>query len=76
VAGQAVKLAGKLGKPLDTLSPQEFKNLSPLIESDIYGVFDPQQSVARRNVAGGTAPEAVKVQLQNAKYRMQNEKPH
>jgi argininosuccinate lyase len=76
VVGQAVMLAGKLGKPLDTLSPQEFKNLSPLIESDVYGVFDPQQSVARRNVFGGTAPEAVKVQLQNAKFRMQNEKPH
>ncbi len=76
VAGQAVQLAGKLGKPLDTLSLEQFKSLSPLIESDIYSVFDPLQSIARRNVPGGTAPEAVKVQLQNAKLRMQNEKPH
>lgn len=76
VAGQAVRLAGKLGKPLDKLSELEFKNLSPLIDAEVYVVFDPQQSVARRNVPGGTAPEAVKVQLQDAKFRMQNEKAH
>jgi argininosuccinate lyase len=76
VAGQAVQTAGKLGKPLDKLTGPEFKNLSPLIDADVYAVFDPQQSVARRNVPGGTAPEAVQVQLQNAKFRMQNEKPH
>jgi argininosuccinate lyase len=75
VAGQAVQLAGKLGKPLDQLSQLEFKELSPLIDAEVYAVFDPQQSVARRNVPGGTAPEAVKVQLQNAKFRIQNEKP-
>ena len=46
--------------------------LAPLIDSDVYGVFDPQQSVARRNVPGGTAPEAVKMQLQNAKLKMRH----
>jgi argininosuccinate lyase len=72
VAGQAVQLAGKLGKPLDGLSLPEFQSLSALIDQDVYGVFDPQQSVARRNVPGGTAPEAVKMQLQSAKEKMQN----
>jgi len=72
VAGQAVQLAGKLGKPLDALSLPEFQSLSSLIDSDVTHVFDPQQSVARRNVSGGTAPEAIKMQLQNAKLRIQN----
>jgi argininosuccinate lyase len=72
VAGQAVLLAGKLGKPLDTLSLPEFQTLSALIDPDVYGVFDPRQSVARRNAPGGTAPEAVKMQLQNAKEKIQN----
>ncbi len=67
LAGQAVQLAGKLGKPLDTLSLQEFQTLHPLIDLEVYAVFDPQQSVARRNVTGGTAPEAVQIQLQNAR---------
>ncbi len=67
VAGQAVQLAGKLGKPLEALSLQEFRTLTPLFDQDVYTVFDPQQSVARRTASGGTAPEAVKIQLQNAK---------
>ena len=70
VAGQAVRLSGKLGKPMDKLTIQEFQSLSPLIDSDVYPVFDPQQSVNRRNAIGGTAAEAVKIQLQNAKSRM------
>jgi argininosuccinate lyase len=74
LAGQAVQLAGKLGKPLDRLSLPEFQSLTSLIDADVYSVFDPQQSVARRNVPGGTAPEAVKMQLQNAKIKMQNVK--
>ncbi len=71
VAGQAVQLAGKLGKPLDKLSLPEFQSLAAQFDSDIYRIFDPQQSVARRNASGGTAPEAVKIQIQNAKNKMQ-----
>ena len=72
MAGQAVQLADKLDKPLDELSLSEFQSLSSLIDQDIYHVFDPIQSVARHKVPGGTAPEAVKMQLQNAKFKMQN----
>ena len=74
LAGQAVQLAGKLVKPLARLSLPEFQSLTSLIDADVYSVFDPQQCVARRNVPGGTAPEAVKMQLQNAKIKMQNVK--
>ena len=72
LAGQAVQLAEKLGKSLDKLSLPEFQSLSVLIGPDVEDVFDPQQSVARRNASGGTAPEAVKMQLQNAKLRIHN----
>jgi len=74
LAGQAVQLATQLGKPLDRLSLPEYQTLTELIDAEVYSVFDPQQSVARRNVPGGTAPEAVKMQLQNAKIKMQNVK--
>jgi argininosuccinate lyase len=70
LAGQAVQLAGKQGKTLDTLTLEEFLSLNPAFDADVYAVFDPQRSVARRNVVGGTAPEAVKKQLQNAKNKM------
>ena len=71
VAGQAVQLAAKLGKPLDQLSLPEFQSLSPLIEADVYEVFDPQQSINRRNAIGGTAVESVRIQYQNAKSKLQ-----
>jgi argininosuccinate lyase len=67
LAGQAVQLAGRQGKSLDALSLDEFQSLDPSFDSTVYQVFDPQRSVARRNVIGGTAPEAVRTQLQNAK---------
>ena len=67
VAGQAVQLAGKSGKSLSDLSLEEFKSINPIFDSNVQQVFDPRRSVARRNVVGGTAPEAVKKQIQNAK---------
>jgi argininosuccinate lyase len=75
LAGQAVQLAAKQGKSLDALTLDEFQSLDPIFDKDVYLVFDPQRSVARRNVIGGTAPEAVRVQLQNAKSIMQNTEP-
>jgi argininosuccinate lyase len=67
LVGQAIKLAGNLGKPLHALSQQEFQTLDPPQDVDISGVFNPQKSVARRNATGGTALEAVRIQLQSAK---------
>jgi argininosuccinate lyase len=67
LAGQAVQLAGEQGKALDTLTLEEFHSLDPAFDSDVYAVFDPKRSVARRNVVGGTAPKAVQTQLKNAK---------
>jgi argininosuccinate lyase len=67
LAGQAVQLAGKQAKSLDALTLEEFQSLDPSFDPTVYQVFDPQRSVARRNAIGGTAPEAVRTQLQNAK---------
>jgi argininosuccinate lyase len=66
LAGRAVQFAAQLGKPLDRLSLSEFQTLDPLFGPDAYSVFDVQQSLARRNVIGGTALEAVRTQLQTA----------
>ncbi len=67
LAGQAVRLAAEAGKPLDQLTLEEFHSLSPLIGEDVYAVFDPQESVSRRKVFGGTAPEAVREQIRLAR---------
>ena len=67
LTGQAVRLASECGKPLDELTLSEFQSISPAFGEDVYGVFDPMQSVSRRCAVGGTAPEAVKVQLEQAR---------
>jgi len=67
LAGQSVQLASKKGVALDQLSMAEYQTLHPAFAEDVLAVFDPRQSIARRKAAGGTAPEAVRVQLQQAK---------
>ncbi|MBN1304308.1 MAG: argininosuccinate lyase [Anaerolineales bacterium] len=67
IAGKAVQAAADEGIHLDKLSIKKYQNLSPVIEDDVYEVFNPKKSVERRNVSGGTAPEAVKIQLAKAK---------
>ena len=66
LAGQAVQKAAAAGKALDGLSLAEFQTLSPLMGEDVFKVFDPAQSVRRRSAYGGTAPEAVAVQIEQA----------
>ncbi len=70
LVGQAVQLAREQGIPLEDLTLQEFQSLSPLIDEEVYACFDPRLSVARRNVFGGTAVEAIKIQLQLAKSKI------
>ena len=67
LTGQAVRLASEFGKSLDELTLLEFHSISPAFGEDVYGVFDPTQSVSRRCAVGGTAPEAVRAQLEQAK---------
>jgi argininosuccinate lyase len=67
LAGRAVQAAASRQIPLDSLPLEVFHELHPAFDADVYQVFDPAASVARRNVLGGTAPEAVRVQLSQAK---------
>jgi len=73
LAGRAVRRAVDLGISLDRLPLYEWKNISPLIEADVSGVFDFAAAIARRNVIGGTGREAVQQQVAEAKRVMSNE---
>ncbi len=73
IAGKAVRMAIELGIGLEGLSLIQLKKLSSSIESDVYKVFDPNESIKRRNSFGGTAPEAVQVQLNLAKNKINGE---
>ena len=66
IAGKAVRVAAEKGVSLEQLSLNEWQALGA-IESDVYAVFDPQKSVEKRNAIGGTAPQAVQKQIEQAK---------
>jgi len=67
LSGQVVQLSLQQQVPLDKLSLPAYQSIHPIFEADVYAVFDPMQSVSRRVSAGGTAPAAVREQLQQAK---------
>ncbi|MFN8560772.1 MAG: argininosuccinate lyase [Anaerolineae bacterium] len=67
VAGRAVRLAAEQGVRLPELSLDSLRSLSDLFDADVAAVFDFEASVARRRAAGGTAPDAVREQLEAAR---------
>lgn len=67
VIGQVVQAAGQQKVSLSGLSLAVLQGFSTLFTADVASVFDFLVSVARRRAPGGTAPEAVQVQLQQAK---------
>ncbi len=70
MVGKAVSLAASQGKPLDTLTLAEYRSISPAFEADVHAVFDPLRSVSRRSTYGGTAPEAVRAQIEEARQNL------
>lgn len=66
LVGQAVRVAAEQGYELDMLSLAAFQQISSHFDRDVYKVFDPRQSIARRSAIGGTAPQAVREQLRLA----------
>jgi len=66
ISGQAVRLAAEQGVPLSGLSLETFQKLSDLFTTDVSAVFDFSASVAKRKAPGGTAPEAVRRQIEAA----------
>ncbi|TPX39281.1 argininosuccinate lyase [Synchytrium endobioticum] len=67
IAGQAVRLAEERKCGINQLSVPDYKSLHPAFDEDVAGVFDYEQSVENRNVAGGTSRRAVLAQIEQLK---------
>lgn len=67
VVGEMVQLAAEQNVSLSNLPLEQLKSLSELFNTDISDVFDFALAVSRKNAVGGTAPEAVRTQIDNAK---------
>jgi argininosuccinate lyase len=72
LTGQVVRLAFENGKSLDELSLPEYQAVHPDFDENVYQVFNPRVSIAQRKAIGGTAPEAVKEQIKQAKRVIAN----
>jgi argininosuccinate lyase len=70
LTGLAVRRAEELEVPLDKLELDEYRSIDAQFGPDVYEIFDFQRSVERRNVEGGTAPEAVTEQIRQARERL------
>jgi argininosuccinate lyase len=67
LAGQAVRKAETAGVSLQALDLAEYAAIHPAFAADLYDVLDVQQAVAARDVEGGTAPAAVRLQIERAR---------
>ncbi|MGB9672623.1 MAG: argininosuccinate lyase [Anaerolineales bacterium] len=65
--GRAVRIAEERGVTLSALPLEVYQEIDLHFNQDLYQVFDGLRSVERRRAIGGTAPEAVRQQLTQAK---------
>jgi argininosuccinate lyase len=67
LVGKAVQLAAAQQLSLDALPLVHYQSLHPAFDKDVYVVFDPEASIARRSAIGGTALQSVLAQIEQAK---------
>jgi len=67
IVGAAVAAAARLGRPLDQLTPQQWREIDPAFEGDALKVFDLKKALARRDLTG--APGRQQVARQMARWR-------
>ena len=65
VVGKLVSRAEELGVPLNKLSSDEIKKISPLLGHDAASVFDARASLAKRRGIGAPSPENVLTRIQH-----------
>ena len=71
--GSAVAYALEKGKELDQLSLEELKTFSALIKPDIFDHLTLEHMIDRRRSIGGTATEAVREAMANARKALAGE---
>lgn len=67
IAGQTVAQCIASGEVLETLPLEKYRELSELIDEDIYDAVDLDNCVVRRISAGGTSPQSVEKQIEYAR---------
>lgn len=66
LVGQAVRWAEMKNIPFDALTAADLQGISAYFAPDAADVLQVSSALAKRNIHGGTGPEALTVQLENA----------
>jgi len=66
MAGKVVRAAGEGKVRMEELPLEAYQVIGPF-EADVYQVFDPLESINKRNTVGGTSLQSVKNQLKKIK---------
>ncbi len=74
VAGRAVLLCQKKDIQLEELSLEEFRELHPAIDEDVYEKISIQAAVEARNLPGGTSLQSVKNNLESSRNWLKEER--
>ncbi|VXD22971.1 argininosuccinate lyase (Arginosuccinase) (ASAL) [Planktothrix serta PCC 8927] len=72
LVGKVVRTCLEAGKLLKDLTLEEWQELHPQFQADIYDAIAPRQVVSARNSYGGTGFNQVKQALENARQRLSN----
>lgn len=67
MVGEAVKLAESRGATLADLTIENYRDIAPDFEEDVFEVLDFVRSVSSREIEGGTGPHVLADQLEKAK---------
>ncbi len=67
LAGKVVRAAGQGNVRMEELPLEAYQAISPVFEADVVKVFDPLESINKRNTVGGTSLQSVKNQIKNIK---------
>ena len=67
IVGHAVRMAEDQNTDLSHLSMEAYQTISSIFEKDVYQVFSFASAVEKKNGIGGTASEAVSLQINKAK---------
>ena len=70
ITGSLVRACVEKGITLEDLSIDDYKAVNPVFDEGIYDAIDLLNCVNRRKLAGGPAPEAVKVQIENVEKKI------
>ncbi|MBK6793752.1 MAG: argininosuccinate lyase [Anaerolineales bacterium] len=67
LAGKVVRAAGEGNVRMEELPLEAYQAISPVFEADVVKVFDPLESINKRNTVGGTSLQSVKNQISKIK---------